>query len=204
MMQPLSPGAIILASTSRTRLDMLAHAGVAVEALAPRVDEEEIRQAMLADGADGDAIAEVLAERKAAYVSRLRPSDLVIGADQVLDCNGELYNKPADRDGAREQLRALRGCDHTLISCACAVRGGERLWHHLDRARLTMRSCSDSFIESYLDAIGDTALHGPGAYRVEGLGAQLFSRIAGSHFTILGLPLIPLLDYLRVQGILRS
>jgi septum formation protein len=183
---------------------MLESAGVVVEAVAPRVDEEEIKQAMVAAGADGSALAELLAERKAASVSRQRPDNFVIGADQILECAGRIYSKPVDRDAARSQLQELRGRDHELISCACVVRGGERLWHQLDRARLTMRPCSDEFIDTYLDAIGDEALEGPGAYRVEGLGAQLFSRISGSHFTILGLPLIPLLDYLRIRGILRS
>lgn len=203
-MTRLALGSVILASSSRTRRQMLEQAGVAVEAVAPRVDEEEIRESMVAVGADGAAVAEVLAERKAAYVSRRRPRDLVIGADQVLECDGRIYSKPADREAARRQLLELRGREHALISCACAFRGEERLWHQLDRARLTMRPCSEAFIDAYLDAVGDIALEGPGAYRVEGIGAQLFSRIAGNHFTILGLPLIPLLDYLRLQGMLRS
>lgn len=203
-MRALSAGTVILASSSVTRRQMLENAGLAVEAIAPHVDEEEIRQAMIAANADSAALAEVLAERKAMSVSRQRPDYLVIGADQVLDCEGRIYSKPADRSGARQQLLELRGRDHELISCACVIRGGERLWHHLDRARLRMRAFSEAFADSYLDAVGDAALDGPGAYRMEGLGVQLFSDISGSHFTILGLPLLPLLDYLRVQGILRA
>lgn len=203
-MTALALETVVLASSSSTRRQMLENAGVAVEVVAPRVDEEEIKEAMVAAGADGDALAEVLAERKAAYGSRQRPERLVIGADQILECDGRIYSKPVDRAAAVRQLSELRGRPHQLISCACVMRGGERLWHQLDRARLTMRPCSDAFIEAYLDVIGDTALEGPGAYRVEGAGAQLFSAIAGNHFTILGLPLLPLLDYLRVQGVLRT
>ena len=183
---------------------MLEAAGLAVEVAVPHVDEAEIRDAMIAASADAGAIADVLAERKAAYVSRQRPNSLVIGADQVLVCDGRIYAKPAGREAAWQQLAELRGREHELLSCVCVVRGGERLWHRQDRARLTMRPFSDAFVEAYLDAVGDAALGGPGAYRVEGLGAQLFARISGDHFTILGLPLLPLLDYLRVQGILRS
>lgn len=198
----LATATIVLASSSETRRKLLENAGVRLEVIVPRVDETEIKQSMIHDAAGADELAEVLAEHKARYVSRQRPEDLVIGADQILDCEGTIYSKPVDRDAARRQLLALRGRDHDLVSCVCVVRQGERLWHSLDRAHLRMRNFSDSFIDQYLDAVGNTALDSPGGYRVEGLGAQLFDRISGSHFTILGLPLIPLLDYLRVQGAL--
>ena len=195
---------IVLASSSTTRKSLLTNAGIDFDTMAPQVDEDEIRQAMLADGADGDALADALSEHKARYVSRHRPTHLVIGADQILECDGKIFNKPIDRQAARDQLVALGGRDHFLISCVCVVRGGARFWHHLDRARLSMRTLSASFIEDYLDAVGNAAFDGPGSYRIEGIGAQLFARITGDYFTILGLPLIPLLDYLRVQGALRS
>ncbi len=183
---------------------MLEQAGLRVEAIPARVDEEEIRSAMVAERASADAMADVLAERKAQYVSRHRPLDLVIGADQILECDGAVYGKPADRSTAKSQLLALRGRNHRLISCVCVVRAEERLWHHLDRATLTMRNFSEPFVDTYLDAIGETAFAGPGSYRLEELGSQLFARVTGDHFTILGLPLLPLLDYLRVQGVLAT
>ena len=202
--QILALQTVVLASSSVTRHRMLEQAGVAFEACPARIDEEEIKQSLLAEGAAGDAIADVLAERKAAYVSRQRPDQIVIGADQILECDGEIFSKPVDRTGAKSQLMRLRGVDHDLISVVCVIRNGERLWHHLDRAHLKMRHFSEEFLEDYLDAVGDMALAGPGGYRVEGLGAQLFSRITGDYFSILGLPLLPLLDYLRVQGALRT
>lgn len=203
-MTPLSNQRVVLASSSTTRQRLLADAGVDFEARAARIDEEEIRQSLLAEGANGDVLADVLAERKAVYVSRNRPDALVIGADQILECDGDIFNKPPDRDIAKRHLTLLRGRDHDLITCVCVVRGGQRLWHHLDRAHLRMRDFSDEFLDQYLDAVGDIALEGPGAYRIEGHGAQLFSRITGDYFTILGLPLLPLLDYLRVQGALKT
>jgi len=200
----LSRRAVVLASSSGTRRRMLESAGVEVVAVAPRVDENGIRDSMAAAGADAAAIADVLAERKACAVSRRHRSDLVIGADQILDCGGVIYGKPADRDAARGQLLALRGKTHRLVSCVCVARGEQRLWHHLDRAHLTMRNFSDSFADDYLDTVGETALEGPGSYRIEGYGSQLFARISGDYFTILGLPLLPVLDYLRTQGVLAS
>ena len=113
-------------------------------------------------------------------------------------------SKPTDRAEAREQLLTLRGGGHTLIDCVCVLRDGERLWHRTESARLHMRDFSDAFLDAYLDTVGDQALDGPGAYRLEGLGAQLFARIEGDYFTILGLPLLALLDYLRVQGVIAK
>ncbi|MPY70060.1 MAG: septum formation protein Maf [Alphaproteobacteria bacterium] len=195
---------IVLASSSRTRRAMLEAAGVRLEVVAPRVDERALKESLRGEGADGAGVAEYLAEAKARYGSRHRAGRLCIGADQVLDCDGVLFDKPVDMDGARMQLASLRGRRHALVSCAVAMLNGERLWHHVDRAELAMRDFSDGFLDSYLETIGAEALDGPGGYRLEGLGAQLFARVSGDYFTILGLPLLPLLDYLRARKVLPS
>ncbi len=195
---------VVLASASPTRRHLLEAAGVALTVAPARVDEDEIKLSMIAEGADGAAIAEALAELKARTVSRTHPGRLVIGADQVLEHDGEIFSKPADRAAARAQLVALRGGGHALIDCVCVLRDGQRLWHRTESARLQMRDFSDGFLDAYLDEIGDRALEGPGAYRLEGRGAQLFARIDGDYFTILGLPLLALLDYLRVQGVIAK
>jgi septum formation protein len=194
---------VVLASSSNTRRDILEKAGVVVEAIAPRIDEEEIKQAMIAENAGGADIAEVLAEQKARSVSRQRPQDLVIGADQILEMDGQIYSKPENLAAARHALTALRGREHRLFSCVCVLRDGQRLWHNLDSAKLTMRAFSDEFLETYLQSIEDQAFAGPGSYRIEDVGSQLFSKVSGDYFTILGLPLLPLLEYLRVQGALQ-
>lgn len=195
---------IVLASASKTRRSLFEAAGVPFNVEPSRVDETEIKLSMLAEGASGVEIAEVLAEAKAVYVSRKHPDRMVLGADQVLVCDGAVFDKPVDRDDALSQLRRLRGRRHELISYAVIVRGGQRIWQGVDRAKLEMREASDDFLEAYLDAVGDDAFNGPGGYRVESLGVQLFSRIDGSHYTILGLPLLALLDYLRANGILNT
>ncbi|NUB07417.1 Maf-like protein [Azospirillum sp. Vi22] len=196
--------AVVLASGSRTRAEMLERAGVRV-ALAPAaVDEEEIKLAARAEGAPVEDVAEALAELKAQRVTRKHPGALVIGADQMLECEGRWFDKPADRDAARAQLQDLRGKTHRLVSCAVVIRDGERLWHHVDRARLSMRPFSDAFLDSYLNAAGDDVLGSVGAYHLEGLGAQLFHRVDGDFFTILGLPLLPLLGFLRVHGVIAE
>ena len=196
--------AVVLASASPARAAMLARAGVDFEAVPARIDEAEIKASLAAEGAAGIDIAVALAVLKAQYVSRQRPGRLVIGADQVLEFEGRVFDKPVDRAAARQQLATLGGHPHDQISCACVVRDGARLWHEVSRARLFMRPLGEAFIERYLDAIGDAALTGPGAYQIEGRGAQLFARIDGDYFTILGLPLIPLLDYLRLQKVLPT
>ncbi|TWA84288.1 septum formation protein [Azospirillum brasilense] len=195
---------VVLASGSRTRAEMLERAGVRVTLAPAAVDEEEIKLAARAEGAPVEDVAEALAELKAQRVTRKHPGALVIGADQMLECEGRWFDKPADRDAARAQLQDLRGKTHRLVSCAVVLRDGERLWHHVDRARLTMRPFSDAFLESYLNAAGDDVLGSVGAYHLEGLGAQLFHRVDGDFFTILGLPLLPLLGFLRVHGVIAE
>ncbi len=195
---------LILASASRARAEMLSNAGLSFEIRPASIDEVELKRALRAEGAEAPVIAEWLAERKALYVSSREPDRLVVGADQILECDGEMFDKPVDRAEAMTQLRMLRGRSHELSSCASVAYDGQTVWHHIDRARLWMRDCTDGFLERYLDAIGDAALTGPGAYQIEGPGAQLFNRIEGSHFTILGLPLLPLLDFLRARGVVPT
>ena len=194
---------IVLASGSATRAAMLRDAGVVVIADPPAVDEDEVKAALKADGAAAADVAETLAELKAMRVSRKHAGALVIGADQMLECGDVWFDKPPDVDHARAQLTALRGKTHTLVSSAVGVRDGARLWHHTDRARLSMRNFSGAFLDHYLARCGPEILGSVGAYRLEGLGAQLFHKVDGDFFTILGLPLLPLLEWLRAQGVLQ-
>ena len=201
----MSPIDLILASQSASRRAMLAAAGVPFEAMAAGVDEEALKAALRAEGLGARETADALAEFKATKLSRRHATALVLGCDSVVaEADGSILDKAADRDEAADQLRRLRGTTHRLISAAVICLGGAPIWRHVDVARLTMRPFSDAFLESYLDvewpAIGACV----GGYRLEGLGAQLFARIEGSHFTILGLPLLPLLDYLRVRGAMPS
>ena len=191
---------VVLASGSETRKSMLSAAGVFFEVLPAVIDEDEIKSALRAEGSDSAFIAESLAEHKARVVSRKLPSPLILGADQILECDNKIYSKPVNLAAAKEQLISLRGKDHTLISSVVVFRNAQRLWHNTDRALLRMRDFSNDFLDDYVAELGEELLEGPGCYKVEGLGIQLFSRITGDHFTILGLPLLPLLDYLRLQG----
>lgn len=194
----------VLASGSPTRLAMLTEAGVPVAVDPALVDEEEIKQSCHAAGLDAADAAEALAELKARRTAGRHRGRLVIGADQMLECDGRWFDKPVDRDAARRQLADLRGRRHRLVSAAVVVRDDQRLWHAVTTAELTMRPFSDAFLDRYLDVAGADVLGSVGAYRIEGLGAQLFERVSGDHFTILGLPLLPLLDFLRIQGVLPA
>ena len=192
---------IILTSQSASRKAMLEAAGVAFTAEAAGVDEESVKAAMIAEGTDGRRLADALAEMKAIKVSRRHPTALVLGCDSTVAAeDGTLIDKAETRDESRAQLQCLRGTTHRLTSAAVVALGGEPIWRHVDTAKLTMRPFSDAFLESYLDAEWPAIGGCVGGYRLEGLGAQLFSRIDGDHFTILGVPLLPLLDWLRVRG----
>lgn len=195
-----APQKLILASGSRIRAELLRNAGVDFEIQTAPVDEAEIRRSLQAEGATVGDAAIALAEAKAMRVSRRNPGALVIGCDQMLDCNGVWFEKPVDRDHARAHLQAFSGKTHRLQAGIVVARDGQRLWHNLSIASLTVRVLSPDFIEAYLDAAGEPILNSVGAYQLEGLGAQLFSRIEGDYFTILGLPLLPLLDFLRAHG----
>jgi septum formation protein len=195
---------LVLASGSATRARLLADAGLPILVDPAAVDEEEIRAAFLAEGRDAAACAAALAETKAVRVSGRHGVALVVGADQILDCGGRWLEKPRDIEAARAQLRLLRGRRHALITAAAVVRNGAMIWHTIDRAHLTMRAFSDGFLDDYVAATGVELLDTVGAYRLEGLGAQLFERVEGDFFTVLGLPLLPLLDFLRGHGALTA
>ena len=199
------PGApaVVLASASATRAEMLRRAGVTFAIDPAHVDEDEIKRGLRATDATAADLAETLADLKARKTAARHPGALVVGADQVLDCAGRWFDKPTGRAAARDQLLALRGRPHELVSCVCVVQDGQRLWHHVGRARLTVRPFTEEFLDAYLDSAGEAVRHSVGAYQLEGLGAQLFSRIDGDYFTILGMPLLPLLDFLRNHGAVR-
>ena len=200
----LSEQPVVLASASKARRAMLERAGVAVVAEAAAVDEEEVKHSFRAAGLKAEEVAEALAELKGKRISSRYPGVLVLGADQMLECDGAWFDKPADRAEAKAHLQALRGRKHRLVSGVVALMNGQRQWHHVDVATLTMRDFSDAFVDRYLDAMGDAVLTSVGAYQLEGLGSQLFNRIEGDYFTILGMPLLPVLDYLRQRRILAS
>ncbi len=189
---------LVLASASPTRARLLRDAGVPVEIVPPGIDEESVKGELRGAGIDGPDLAERLAEEKARSVAR--PGRLVLGADQVLILGERVFDKPANRAAAAEQLAALAGRTHRLLSAACIAEDGSPVWRRTGEARLTMRNFGAAFAAGYLDRIGDAALAGPGAYRVEGPGIQLFEAIEGDWPTILGLPLLALMAYLRRRG----
>jgi septum formation protein len=189
---------LVLASASRSRQNMLRAAGVTFVADPADIDESAFK----IKGADPAAVAKSLAAAKAKAVSKRRPETLIIGSDQMLVCESRWFDKPTDRAGAKSQLMALAGRTHELIAAVTVVHGQKSVWSHTDRARLYMRAFSETFIDEYLDRIGGDAFLSVGAYQVEGLGIQLFEKIEGDIFTIMGMPLLPLLEYLRTEGVL--
>ena len=195
-------GQVVLASSSRARARLLADAGLSFEVDPPLLDESPTKKRMRARGADAAELAEALAEAKARERTKHHPGTYVIGADQVLELDGKWYDKPKTREEAADHLRTFRGRTHHLVSAVCVVRDNDRIWRHVETARLKMRMFSEDFLFSYLDQAGDEYLESVGAYRLEGMGSQLFSRIDGNHFTILGLPLLSLLRFLRREGVL--
>ena len=190
---------IILASGSAIRRQILTDAGVEFEVVTKTIDEDALKGALLDEGVSPRDIADALAEAKSVAVSRVRDG-LVIGADQVLVVDGKLHDKPKSREEARERLKLLRGRTHKLMGATVVSEGGRAVWRSLAITKLTMREFSNAFLEDYLDREGDLVTKSVGAYRFEGLGAQLFTHVEGDFFAILGLDLLPLLDYLRIRG----
>jgi septum formation protein len=196
---------LVLASQSASRRAMLDAAGVPHEAVSPQVDEESVKAALLAEKVAPRDLADALAEMKAVKVSKLVPNALVLGGDSVVALDdGSLLDKPVSREDAAGHLRRMSGRHHDLISAAVIAEGGRPVWRHVERARMHVRTLSEAFIGSYLDAEWPAISGCVGCYRVEGPGVQLFSKTAGDHFTILGMPLMQVLDYLRVRGVLPS
>ena len=195
---------LILASQSATRAILLRETGLRFETRPAHVDEAEIKRSARAEGISADDTALLLAELKAHRVARTNPDVLVIGADQLLVCEDRWFDKPADMAEAAAQLRALRGRTHTLVTAILCQRGDQRLWHHIARPRLTMRGFSDAFLADYLQLEGMSVTTSVGAYRLEGPGVHLFDAVAGEHAAILGLPLLPLLGFLRQHGVLSG
>jgi septum formation protein len=196
---------IILASQSSARRAMLTAAGVDHQALPAHIDEDGVTAALQAEAAPPARIADALAELKAVKISRANPGQLVLGADTVVvAADGSLLAKPETRPRAESQLQLLSGTTHRLVTAAVIAENGTAVWRNDQTALLTMRPLSPEFIQAYLDTEGDAVLGCVGCYRIEALGAQLFTSIKGDQFTIRGLPLLALLDYLRVRGVLRA
>lgn len=198
-----APAPLILASKSLARRTMLSAAGIPIEIVHAQIDERAIERT-LGEKRDPDELALLLSWEKASVVSFKLPSRIVVGADQTLAMGSVRFNKPADRDEAREQLRRLRGQSHTLQSAVTLVQDGSVLFKVVDTARLRMRNFSDKFLEEYLEAAGPSVTQSVGGYQLEKLGVHLFERVEGDYFTILGMPLLPLLAFLRQQGFLKE
>jgi septum formation protein len=198
------PPTLVLASASGARAQILKQAGIGCLRDPAKIDEAVIKRNYKRRGKTADDTAGALAKAKAKNVSAYRPGALVLGADQILECDKVWFDKPCDRDDAATQLKALRGRTHELITAACVVRNGHIMWEHCERTRLTMRPFSPQFLDAYLAKGGKGVLESVGAYRLEGMGVQLFSKIGADYFTILGLPLIALISFLRFQGVLED
>lgn len=191
---------LILASGSDIRHQMLRQAAVDHTVQKARVDEEMIKESLIAEGSPPRDIADALAELKAAKVSEKNPGALVIGCDQVLEHRGVLLSKPASSQHAFDQLTTLRGDRHTLLSAAVLYEDGKPVWRHIGQVRLRMREASDTYLRDYIDRNWDSIRHAVGAYKLEEEGVRLFSRIEGDYFNVLGMPLLEMLNYLTLRG----
>ena len=195
---------LILASGSNTRAEMLRRAGVVFECVVPRVDEDAIKESLLAEGSKPRDIADVLAEAKARKVAGRYPQALVLGSDQVLDFEGQLLSKPASEAQALDQLRAMGGKRHSLFSAAVFYENGRPVWRHVGQVRLFMREASDDWLRDYVARNWDSIQHSVGAYKLEEEGVRLFTKIEGDHFNVLGMPLLEVLSYLTLRGTLPA
>lgn len=195
---------IVLASGSAIRASLLARAGVEFRVEVARIDEAAVTAALHAEGAPARDVADTLAEHKALRISRRNPQDLVIGCDQVLQCDGLLLDKPASPDEACRQLRQLRGRSHRLFTAAVVAEGGVPVWRHVSEVRLDMHDLSDPWIEAYVARNWDSIRESVGGYKIEEEGVRLFSRIEGDYFAILGLPIVELLSWLALRGAIAT
>lgn len=198
------PDDVILASKSAIRQDLLNGAGVAVSVKTSPIDEPAIIAALLAENAKARDVADTLAQYKGMRVARSNPESIVIAADQVLVCEGAIFSKPQDQTEAINQLKKLRGKGHQLLSAVVIFEDGIPVWRHIGRAQLMMRDFSDEFLVEYIQEMGDDILTTVGCYKLESLGVQLFSQVQGDYFTILGLPLIEVLGFLRTRGVVPT
>ena len=198
------PEPLVLASSSVTRARLLRNAGLAFASEDARLDEAAVRDALLAEGAGPRDIADTLAEMKALRISARHPTALVIGSDQVLAVAGRVLGKAEDMSAARDQLLLLRDRQHLLLSAVVVCQGGEPLWRHVGEARMRMRAFSEEWLDDYLLRNAEAVLASVGGYRIEEEGVRLFSAIEGDYFTILGLPLLPLLSWLSLRGTIPS
>lgn len=197
---------LILASGSQARKQMLAAAGLQFDVVPADIDERAIRTALETgdNPLEPDDIADILARAKAEHVSRAKPEALVIGSDQVLALDETIFEKPANADVARANLLSMRGRAHELHAAVALAHGGETVWSHSDIATMTMRKFSAGFLDDYIAKSGNGILSSVGAYQLEGMGVQLFEKIEGDYFTILGMPLLPLLQELRARGVVAA
>ena len=194
---------IILASGSAIRRKLMIDAGLDFEVITKPVDEAVIKDSMLSESVRLRDIADALAEAKSLRVSRIEDG-LVIGADQIMVMDNQLFDKPKTIDDARERLKLMRGKTHYIMGAVVISENGNPVWRHMAKTKLTMRAFSDTFLEDYLEKEGELVTKSVGAYRFEGLGAQLFSHVEGDFFSILGLSLLPVMDYLRTRGAIAS
>jgi len=194
---------LVLASSSKARARILMSAGLTYVVEPADLDENPIKKLEAEKGSTAEQVSQVLALAKAHSISQRHPGSVVIGCDQMLDCEGVWYDKPATDAVVAEQLKSLRGKSHKLISAVSVVRDGKELWNFVGVTRLTMRDFSDSFLDDYIDKVGRLVKGSVGAYHFEGLGIQLFEKIEGDYFTVLGLPLLPLLEFLRSEGMVE-